>query len=253
MIFYFSATGNCKDVASKLARSLNDEIVSISDCINNDKFVFSVKNNEKIGLVTPTYFLGLPNIVIEFLKKLTLDGYDKNYIYSVSTYGTSPGQPNRFIEEILKEKGKQLNASYSVKTVDVWTPIFDLTNKEKNTRILKNSDIEINEVIKFVQNEKKGDYVKAKLPLFIVKLWRKNYEKARLTKNFWVEDTCISCGICERKCPIKAIQITDGKPKWIKEKCTLCLGCLHRCPKFSIQYGKNTKKHGQYLNPNVKV
>ena len=32
----------------------------------------------------------------------------------------------------------------------------------------------------------------------------------------------------------------------------MCLGCLHRCPEFAIQYGKNTKKHGQYMNPNVK-
>ena len=33
----------------------------------------------------------------------------------------------------------------------------------------------------------------------------------------------------------------------------MCLGCLHRCPKFAIQYGRNTKKHGQYTNPNVKL
>lgn len=44
-----------------------------------------------------------------------------------------------------------------------------------------------------------------------------------------------------------------GKPVWIKNKCEICLGCLHRCPKFAIQYGKNTEKHGQYTNPNVKL
>ena len=26
-----------------------------------------------------------------------------------------------------------------------------------------------------------------------------------------------------------------------------CLGCLHKCPTFAIQYGRNTKKHGQYV------
>ena len=44
-----------------------------------------------------------------------------------------------------------------------------------------------------------------------------------------------------------------SKPVWVKDKCVMCLGCLHRCPKFAIQYGRNTKKHGQYANPNVKA
>ena len=45
----------------------------------------------------------------------------------------------------------------------------------------------------------------------------------------------------------------NKRPIWVKEKCVMCLGCLHRCPKFAIEYGKNTTKHGQYTNPNVKV
>ena len=43
------------------------------------------------------------------------------------------------------------------------------------------------------------------------------------------------------------------KTVWVKDKCVMYLGCLHRCPKFAIQYGKKTKKHGQYTNPNVKL
>ena len=67
-------------------------------------------------------------------------------------------------------------------------------------------------------------------------------------------DECISCGLCERQCPLNAIRMENGKPVWVKDKCTLCLGCLHRCPKAAIHYGTNEKTvlHGRYLNPNTK-
>lgn len=55
------------------------------------------------------------------------------------------------------------------------------------------------------------------------------------------------------KCPVKAIEMKNKKPVWVADKCVMCLGCLHRCPVFAINYGNKTQKHGQYINPNVKV
>jgi NAD-dependent dihydropyrimidine dehydrogenase PreA subunit len=94
-----------------------------------------------------------------------------------------------------------------------------------------------------------GDFNNRKNPFAVIAY--AIYNNIRKTKKFTVESSCTGCSLCKHQCPVEAIEIKDRKPIWIKEKCTLCLGCLHRCPKFSIQYGKNTKKHGQYVNPYV--
>lgn len=96
--------------------------------------------------------------------------------------------------------------------------------------------------------------MKRQLPAFTLAIAAMVYDGMRRTANLYVESNCTGCGLCERKCPVKAIEIKDGRPVWIKQQCTMCLGCLHRCPVFAIQYGRGrTKKHGQYINPHTKM
>ena len=73
--------------------------------------------------------------------------------------------------------------------------------------------------------------------------------EAGKTSHLHVSDDCTGCSLCEKNCPVDAIEMEDGKPVWVIEKCAMCLGCLHRCPKFAIQYDNRTKKHGQYQHP----
>jgi NAD-dependent dihydropyrimidine dehydrogenase PreA subunit len=255
MIFYFSATGNSKYVALKIAAETKEEPIAIADCVKNREFTFEVKDKERIGFVTPTYFWGLPSIVCEFLEKLELrmpDSYHP-YIYHVATFGTTTGQVSHMVNELLKKRGLSLDGRFSVQMPDTWTPVFNLTDKEKIRKINHEAEKQIAEAAGKIRREFAGDFSRRKVPMIAVRLYYPLYERKRKTKYFTVEDNCIECGLCAKKCPVAAIEMQAGRPVWVKEKCTLCLGCLHRCPKFAIQYGKKTKKHGQYVNPNVKV
>ncbi len=49
-------------------------------------------------------------------------------------------------------------------------------------------------------------------------------------------DTCILCGICQRRCPANAIEVNRQKKTWMIErmKCVQCSGCVVVCPKDSL-------------------
>ena len=248
MIIYFSATGNCKYVAERIADKLHTKAISLTEC----DVAIKTSSDHILGFISPTYHLGLPSIVKEFLTDIKFSGVKPPYSFFVSTYGTTSGQTGYFAGQYLHHKGLTLNAKFSIKMPDTWTPTFDLSKPEKITRINQRAETQIDEMIQHIINKDCGDFMKAKLPMLAVKIYNPTYEKARETNHFKVMDACIGCGLCVKKCPIQAINLQERRPVWVKEKCVMCLGCLHRCPKFAIQYGNKTVKHGQYFHPQLK-
>ena len=245
MILYFSATGNCKYVAARLAAAFGQEMVSIVDCIRDGVYDFT---DDTIGVVVPTYFWGLPSVVKEFLERAD---FQTDYLYFISTYGTTPGASDVMASKAIH--GKTIDAFYSVRMPDTWTPIFDLSTPEKVAAFSKTTETEIDKVIRKIGERHTNRHMTPHVPTFLAEWFAQsiyNNDKRR-TAHFRVEESCGGCGLCARKCPVQAIEMREKKPVWVKEKCTLCLDCLHRCPKFAIQYGKNTWRHGQYTNPNV--
>ena len=232
MILYFSATGNSKYVAERIANATGDKALSIDEYIDSEKIS---------GIVCPTYAWGVPSVVREFFEKNKFCKAD--YCFFVATYGTTPGNCGYYAK---KYSGIDFDGYFSIKMPDTWTVWFDLSDKEKVAEQNRKADREIDEIITRILAKTKTKRMKRQAPLFTAFAYKISYDDMRKTSNLYVEESCIGCGLCADKCPTKAIEIKNGKPVWIKDKCAICLGCLHRCPKFAIQYGKNTKKHGQY-------
>ncbi|WP_243875249.1 EFR1 family ferrodoxin [Blautia obeum] len=229
MILYFSATGNSEYVARRIAAETGDIAVSITDCYKKQIFSFDEKC-KTLGIVSPTYSWGLPVIVIEFLQRLDLS-HKPDYIFFIATYGTTPGQAGRFADNILAPKGLPLSAKFSVKMPDTWTPIFDLSNKEKVQRINNYAELEIDHIIEQIKNLVVGDFMKNKLPYPIAKIgYHIEYDSMRKTKHFSVEDTCVGCGLCAKNCPVSAIKLKDRKPEWTKEAVRNVLSLLTSLP-----------------------
>lgn len=248
MVFYFSSTGNSRYVAKSIAKELKICDVDIVKCIEDKRFEYNFEENEVVGIVTPVYFLGIPKNVKAFLREVSIKG--NVYLFFVSTYGTTTGQSGSMVGKLLRKKGQSIDAMFSIKMPDTWTPIFDLSDQEKVKVQNDSAEIELREVIDQIKSNVKGDYMKSKSSILTSKILYSTYGYQSKTSHFVLEETCIGCSLCAKRCPDKAIKMKNNKPVWVKDKCVMCLGCLHKCPKFAIQYGSRTKKHGQYFNPN---
>lgn len=260
MIFYFSSTGNSKEAAEKIAAANGDTLTDIGRAMKFGEMTYELKAGEDLGIVTPVYYGGIPDIVYEFLKKVNLKGQGTDrYVYHVVTCGSVTGGANSMVMSALSQNfGLTISATYAIKTVDNYLPLFDCSDKEANQKRLASAEKEMDQVAAQVAAKDLGEhnYYRGAWAL----LWPVEqfvYEYARSTNKFHVTDACISCGLCARNCPCNAIAMNNGKPAWVKEKCTLCLGCVHRCPAHAIQFGRSEKArakafaHGQYQNPDT--
>lgn len=252
MIFYFSATGNCQYAAEKLGHRLGVDVVDMTDAIHHKKYTYDC-TKEPVGFVLPTYYWGLPIQVAGFLSRLSCRFGKKPYVFLVLTCGQSTGDAGKMFARLMKERNLPFSASYAVKMVDNYVPLFSVPPKEEIARLLEEADVALDEVAASILRQDTGDFnhLKGRAPKLITNTIYPFYRHRRKTRHFAVNEDCIGCGRCQRECPAKTIVMEEGKPVWKKPQCILCLHCLHVCPVHAISYGKRSIKHGHYYNPNV--
>lgn len=254
MIFYFSATGNSQYAAKRIAETTGDSVVSIRECMREDRYSFHLKEKENLGIVMPTYFQGMPMFLRNFVEKLELTAEGaEHYTYAVSTCGASYGNSGSEAVRIMRKAGISLDATFRIRMVDNWNPYFDMTDWEYIRSAEKTAEEDLEEVCEKIASKVAGCYLEDSFDSDKEKELDEAYEESRKTMLFRVNEECVGCGICAGQCPVNAIELSNGKPAWIKEKCLLCLGCVHKCPKNAIAYTTDTVGHGQYVNPHITV
>ena len=162
MILFFSATGNCKYVAARLAQAADQEMLSIVDYIRENRYAFQ---DQTIGVISSTYDWGLPSIVKKLLEKAS---FQTDYLYFIATYGTTPGAAGYMASKAIR--GCKINAYYAVRMPDTWTPIFDLSTPKKIAKYTQTTESAIDSVIRCIKARHTNRHMSPRTPAWITQL-----------------------------------------------------------------------------------
>lgn len=244
MIFYFTGTGNSEYVAKRIGSAANDTVLNLAQFLPASKTnTFSSKTPWVI--VAPIYAWRIPRVVSDWFSHAELTGNQK--VYFVVTCAEDAGNAGKYAEKLCAEKNLEFMGCASIKMPTNNIAMFQTPTRSEAQKIILDAQPDIQNVcdtictgIKFpmeqvsLQGKAKSQMVNGFFYSAFVK-----------TKDFYATDRCISCGKCEKACPLKNIYLVGGRPVW-GVNCTHCMACINDCPKEAIEYGNQSKGRPRY-------
>lgn len=236
MVLYYSGTGNSKYVASRLADTLGDTLVCMTERIKQND-TSPVSTGERVIIVTPTYAWRIPRLVKAWLLKTELTGAKKAWF--VMSCGSEIGNAAKFNRALCRDLGLEYMGTAQIIMPENYIAMFDAPERDEARAIVAAAEAHI---------DRAADCIAAATPLPAAPLTLADrmksgpvnpvfYKFCVGAKAFTVSDKCVSCGKCEKLCPTNSVRLEAGKPVW-GEGCTHCMACICYCPAEAIEYGK---------------
>lgn len=252
MIFCYSATGNSHWAAKTLADALDERLVSVTDSLKSgEPLTYSISETETLGFVFPVHAWGPPQILLDFISRMELNGFDGQYVFALATCGDTAGNTMGAMARAFAGKGLPLDSKWELMMPNNYLPIYDVDSPEQESAKLERAQTDIEHIRELIA-ERTADtkLIGGRYGWLMSSLVNWLFRQFGMrSAPFFATDACISCGRCARICLTGAIRMGgEGKPEWVG-KCDHCCACINRCPARAIQYGKATEKRGRYCHP----
>lgn len=247
MILYFSATGNTKLMALALAERLNDDLIDLLSRLKKNDYS-EIRSDRPFIICAPVYVSELPSFLSDYLKKVSLTG--SKDVYGVFTNGGFSGIAGGQLKRIIKNK--KMNSKGYVEFKLASNHITNKSHKQIAPAEIKEritiSLSKVNEVADVIRNGAcfKNRHIFLLEYIVTVPVAPVLCYFNQGTEGFRVKDACVSCGKCEKLCPMNVITMQDGKPVWNVKRCAHCMSCIQNCPVEAIEYKDVTEGRKRY-------
>ena len=243
IIFCYSGTGNCLDMANNIAKRLGN-----TDIVMMRKYpaVTDVRGAKRVGFVFPCYGGGLPGHVERYLHDIKVD--PESYTFAVQQCAAYAGEGLYKLNELIPldywKKVTHQDAAIWLFPHELMLPLMGA--KEAQARSEHFAEKIANEVKAGVKTKRKPS--KAVVNKVEHAKWTELARTIGMQLN--ANDDCVLCGQCAKLCPTGNIRY-QGRAVVFGDKCISCCGCVEYCPKQAINFGKITEKRERYHNVNV--
>jgi Pyruvate/2-oxoacid:ferredoxin oxidoreductase delta subunit len=246
-IFYFSGTGNAKQVAvwfSGLAiqKNIDCRIFNIAEKNSAHEIINS---EDIIAMISPIHGFNFPKIMLDFIRRFPAG---KNRIVLINTRGglrigriVTPGLTGiAFILSsiILRKKGYKIIGQIPFDMPSNWLSIHPALREKSVNFIFEKNHERVKKHFEKLYS-KKTDFSARKdliqdiliLPVSVAYYFAGRYF---LAKSFYASSKCTRCNLCVKECPVKAVKTIDRRPSWTF-KCESCMKCMNSCPACDIE------------------
>ncbi|MFN2273070.1 MAG: EFR1 family ferrodoxin [Anaerolineae bacterium] len=257
-IYYFSGSGNSLAVARDMAENLDARLIPVVSALDQERVDSEA---DSIGVVFPIYDFKPPEVVETFIRKL--EDIDAKYLFAVCTYGIAPSSSLKYLDKVIKSCGGHLSAGFAVGMPHSGVGGGALTQAERES-MLENWKGRCEAVCEHTNARKEGTIESSSLLLGFLnprilkmmpsalKLVLRMLLKGTDSLAFTASEDCNGCGVCERVCPMKNVEMVDDRPVW-SDNCAGCFACLHWCPQEAISLGGLDMNIKTYHHPDVKI
>ncbi len=250
IIYYFSGTGNSRNVASWVAKAAslqNVQTVILNIALIDRTSIKPPEENTLAIFVSPIHGFNYPPVMMHFI--LRFPRGKSNVVLMNTRAGMligkfiTPGLTGCafwFSSLVLLLKGYTMRGLIPVDLPSNWMSLHPSLNKrtveflhERNKeRVEKNMEV----ILMGRSNFKALREIIQDLIISPIALLYYFVGRFFITKTFYASHDCNNCDLCVKNCPVKAIVKIDNRPYWTF-KCESCMNCMSNCPKRAIETG----------------